>query len=105
MNRATAPIMQGATHQQGAWIFRAPRPDPNFAGWTNQEGIKAARTVAFNLETGELGSSARSSRASMLTEGCTIVQIAFVIFLTIWSVIFGFIALARKRRPGDKLAA
>jgi hypothetical protein len=127
MNRATAPLMDGATHQSGPWVFRAPRPDPNFAGWSNQEGVKAAQTVAFNVATGErvmadTASSlaqltqrglvaddahrldrSRLSRASMLAEGCTIVQIAFFIFLTIWSVIFGFIALARKRRTGDKL--
>ncbi len=121
MNRATTPIMDGVTHQNGAWVFRAPRPDPNFAGWTNQEGIRAARTVAFNLETGERILSAASNSlvaddahrldrtkfpgASMLAEGCTIIQIAFAIFLSVWSVIFGVIALARKRRTGDKLAA
>lgn len=117
------PLMPDATHRSGAWIYRAPKADPNFTGWTNLRGVNAALTYALNLDTGERltvekGSSldvkaarlaekalvlddahlldrSKFEPASMLAEGCAIVQTAFFIFLAVWSLVFGVLALKR----------
>lgn len=119
------PLMPDATHRDGSWVYRAPKADPNFTGWTNTRGINAALTYGLNLETGdrlmvEKGSSLESKAAllaeknlqvddahrldrskfepaSMLAEGCAIVQTAFFIFLAIWSLIFGALSLFSRR--------
>lgn len=121
-------LVQFATHQRGPWIYRVPAPDPNFKGWTNQRGIAAALVLAYDLNTGEVLSAPRDSSvdakralleskgltvddgllikreglepASLLSEGCAIVQTAFFIILTIWSLGFGVAFLVKKKR-GD----
>jgi len=125
-NLRDQPLMPAATHRAGPWVYRAAQVDPNFTGWTNQRGIEAALTFAFNLDTRERllverGSSvevraaqlaergllvddthrlvrAEFEPASMLSEGCAIVQTAFLIFLSAWSLVFGVVALVRRRQ-------
>lgn len=125
-NLLDGPIMQSATHRRGAWIYRVPAVDPNFAGWTNERGIAAALTLAFNLETGEVIAADRGSTVearmaqlgargldlddasridvsklepvSLLSEGCAIVQSAFFVVLPLWSLGFGVVLFVRGRR-------
>ena len=125
-NLLDGPIMQSATHRRGAWIYRAPAIDPNFTGWTNERGIAAALTLAFNLETGEVIAADRGSTietrmaqlgargldlddasridpsklepVSLLSEGCAIVQSAFFVVLPLWSLGFGVVLFVRGRR-------
>ena len=120
------PVMNSATHRRGSWIYRVPKPDPNFEGWTNQRGIAAALTLAYHLQTGEVlfatrGSSLEERRAqlaskglliedaslmdrsklppaSMLSEGCAIVQSAFFVVLPLWSLGFGVVLLAKRKK-------
>lgn len=130
-NLLDGPVMQSATHRRGAWVYREPAVDPNFTGWTNQRGLAAALTLAFNVETGEVISADRGSAlevriaqlgargldlddasridafmlqpVSLLSEGCAIVQSAFFIVLPLWSLGFGVVLLARRRHqsPGS----
>lgn len=119
-------VMQGATFRRGPWVYRTPKPDPNFEGWTNARGIAAALVLAYDLDTGEVLSATRGSSVeerrvqleskglflddaslldrsklppvSMLSEGCAIFQSAFFIVLPLWSLGFGVVWLVKRRR-------
>lgn len=125
-NLLDGTLVPSASHRSGSWIYRVPAADPNFTGWTNKRGIAEALVLAYDLKTGEAisatrGSSVEERRAqlesrglvledakridraelapvSLLSEGCTIVQTAFFIFLTLWSLGFGVALLVKSRR-------
>jgi hypothetical protein len=60
-------LVQFATHQRDSWIYRAPAPDPNFTGWTNQRGIAAALVLAYDLRR-QLFDQTRETRARLAAQ-------------------------------------
>ncbi|MHB8872953.1 MAG: hypothetical protein ACYC8T_04635 [Myxococcaceae bacterium] len=73
-NTRDGGLLQSASHRDGAWIYQAPAPDPNFTGWTNQKGIELALVLAYQTVTGEKlaaprGSSVEAKRALLEAKG------------------------------------
>lgn len=124
--RTASVLLDSVTHRAGAWVYRQPAPDPDFTGWSNGAAIQTSLTMAVNLETGEKlvaerGSSLEFRAAQLaaqrlpldenhrlqtaelvsvplLSEGCTIVQAAFAVFLVLWSLV-ALMVTRRSERP------